>query len=100
LFDWIEAHDRVKMALYYRDVTTTNAYNLQFYPGAQEVLRNRLDGPRWVEFAPGSRQVPDPPPNPTPGVPVLAPVSRAAFTANSSALESFPRGSREEQETR
>jgi hypothetical protein len=100
LLDWIEAHDRVKMALYYRDVTTTNPYNLQFYPGAQEVLRNRLDGGRWVEFAPGARQVPDPPPNPTPGVPALAPVSRAAFTANSSALPSFPRGSREEQETR
>jgi hypothetical protein len=68
LFEWIEAHDRVKMALYYRDVTTTNPYNLQFYPGAQEVLRNRLDGPRWVEFAPGAKRVPDPPENtPPPG---------------------------------
>jgi hypothetical protein len=73
LFDWIEAHDRVKMALYYRDVTTTNPYNLQYYPGAEEVLRNRLDEPRWVEYAPGARQVPDPPaPEPTPE-PAIAP---------------------------
>jgi hypothetical protein len=73
LFDWIEAHDRVKMALYYRDVTTTNPYNVQFYPGAREVLRNRLADDRWIEYAPGAKRVPDPPPNPTPGVPALAP---------------------------
>jgi hypothetical protein len=100
LFDWIEAHDRVKMALYYRDVTTTNPYNLEFYPGAQDELRNRLDDPRWVEFAPGAKQVPDPPPSTLPPVPAIAPVSRGAFTADSWALHSFPRGSREEQEQR
>jgi hypothetical protein len=67
LLDWAEAHNRVKMLLYYRDVTTDNPFNLQFYPGAQSVLRNHLDGARWVEFAPGASAVPDvPPPTPTP----------------------------------
>ena len=71
LFNWAEAHNRVKMLLYYRDVTTDNAYNLQFYPGAQEVLQNRLDGPRWVEFAPGATAVPDPPPPQPPVQPAV-----------------------------
>ena len=62
LFDWAEAHNRVKALLYYRDVTPDNAYNVQHYPGAQEVLRNRLDGPRWLEYAPGAQAIPDPPP--------------------------------------
>jgi hypothetical protein len=73
LFDWIEAHNRVKMALYYRDVTTTNPYNLQYYPGAERVLRNRLDDGRWLEYAPGAREVPDPPPAPTTPQPAIAP---------------------------
>ena len=58
------------MLLYYRDVTTDNAYNVQHNPRAQEVLRNRLNGARWREFAPGVRGIPDPPP--------AAPVERLA----------------------
>jgi len=61
LLRWAEAHNRVKMLLYYRSVSTDNAYNLQFYPGAQKALRNHMAKPRWVEYAPGSREVPDPP---------------------------------------
>jgi hypothetical protein len=72
LFDWIEAHNRVKMALYYRDVTTDNPYNVQYYPGAEQVLRNRLDDGRWIEYAPGARQIPDPPSPATPQ-PAIAP---------------------------
>ncbi len=34
LFRWAEAHDRVKMMLYYRGVDPANNYNVQFYPGA------------------------------------------------------------------
>jgi len=73
LFDWIESHDRVKMALYYRDVNTTNPYNVQYYPGARAVLESRLAGERWLEFAPGAKQVPDPPPAATPPEPAIAP---------------------------
>ena len=62
LFDWAEANRRVKMLLYYRDVGPTNPYNVQYYPGARRVLRQRLDGRRWLEFAPGAQAVPDPPP--------------------------------------
>jgi hypothetical protein len=73
LFDWIESHDRVKMALYYRDVTTTNPYNVQYYPGAQAVLQSRLNDARWVKFAPGVKQIPDPPPGSSTGRTALAP---------------------------
>jgi hypothetical protein len=57
---WIEAHDRVKMAIYYRGVDPDNEYNLQFYPGAQSALRNHMQKPRWVEYAPGVRALVDP----------------------------------------
>jgi hypothetical protein len=61
LFRWAEAHDRVKMLLYYRGVDPDNAFNVQHYPGARRVIRRHLDKPRWVEFAPGVRQLDDPP---------------------------------------
>jgi hypothetical protein len=61
LLRWAEAHNRVKMLLYYRSVTTDNPYNLQFYPGARKALRNHMAKPRWVEYPPGARAVPDPP---------------------------------------
>ncbi len=64
LFNWAEAHDRVKMLLYYRDFGAGNAYELDNYPGARAVLRRRLDRARWLEFAPGASQIPDPPPSP------------------------------------
>jgi len=71
LLRWIEAHDRVKMALYYRSVSTDNAYNLQFYPGAAKALRNHMDKDRWLEYAPGVRELADPPPpaRPAPSAP-------------------------------
>lgn len=62
LLRWAEAHDRVKMALYYRSVTPDNPYNLQFYPGAEKALRNHMDERRWLEYAPGVRALTDPPP--------------------------------------
>ena len=62
LFGWANDHERVKMLIYYRSVSTDNAFNVQFYPGAQEVLREQLNKRRYVEFAPGVREIPDPPP--------------------------------------
>ena len=35
LFRWAEAHERVKMMIYYRGVDPANNFNLQYYPGAQ-----------------------------------------------------------------
>ncbi len=43
LVRWAEAHDRVKMLIYYRGVDPDNIFNLQFYPGARRALRNHLD---------------------------------------------------------
>jgi hypothetical protein len=60
LFRWAEAHDRVKMMLYYRGVDPDNNYNVQFYPGAQAALRNHLAEPHWAPFAPGVRSLTDP----------------------------------------
>ncbi len=61
LLRWAEAHDRVKAMLYYRGVDPDNTYNVQFYPGAQKALRNHLAEPHWAPFAPGVRQLADPP---------------------------------------
>jgi hypothetical protein len=61
LLRWAEAHRRVKMAIYYRDVGTENAYNLQYYPGAERALRHHMNKPHWAPYAPGVRALPDPP---------------------------------------
>jgi hypothetical protein len=68
LFRWAEAHDRVKMLIYYRNVDPTNEFNLQFYPGAERVIRRHLNKRRWVEYAPGVTELADPAPprEPTP----------------------------------
>ena len=62
LLDWAENHNRVKALIYYRSVDPDNIFNIQFYPGAQEVLRRHLNKRRWKEYAPGVRQLPDPAP--------------------------------------
>lgn len=76
LMRWIETHDRVKMAIYYRGVDPANEYNLQFYPGAQKALRNHMRKRRWVEYAPGVRQLVDPPPPDTLERPQARPAPR------------------------
>jgi len=62
LFRWAESHDRVKAMLYYRGVDPDNSFNLKYYPGAEAALRNHLNKRKWVEYAPGVRQLPDPRP--------------------------------------
>ncbi len=64
LFRWAEAHERVKMMLYYRGVDPDNAYNVQHYPGAQKALRNHLAERHWDPYAPGVRALEDPAPPP------------------------------------
>jgi len=61
LFDWAEAHERVKMLLYYRGVDPDNAYNVQHYPSARRVIRRHLNKSRWLRYAPGVRKLDDPP---------------------------------------
>ena len=74
LLRWAEAHDRVKMLIYYRGVDPDNNYNVQFYPGAQKALRNHLAKPRWARYAPGVRELVDPPAPPvTPAPPQARP---------------------------
>ena len=75
LFRWAEAHNRVKMMIYYRGVDPDNDYNVKFYPGAEKALRNHLAKPRWAEYAPGVRELPDPPP-PPPAAPPARPQAR------------------------
>jgi hypothetical protein len=62
LFRWAESHERVKAMIYYRGVDPDNSFNLKYYPGAEAALRNHLDKRKWVQYAPGVRQLPDPPP--------------------------------------
>lgn len=56
LFSWAESHKRTRMLIYYRSVSTTNVFNLQFYPEAQNVLRNVLNGARYMSVAPEYRK--------------------------------------------
>ena len=76
LFRWAEAHDRVKMLIYYRGVDPQNSYTLQYYPGAEKALRNHLAKPRWSPYAPGVRDLVDPPPPETTSPPSARPVPR------------------------
>ena len=73
LFRWAEAHDRVKMLIYYRGVDPQNSYNIQYYPGAEKALRNHLAKPRWSPYAPGVRDLVDPPPPETTSPPQRGP---------------------------
>jgi hypothetical protein len=62
LFRWGEKRKKVKMLIYYRSVSPGNRHNVQFYPRARTALRNILNKPRYVEYAPGARDIPDEPP--------------------------------------
>lgn len=52
LFGWAKQHGRTKMLIYYRSVDPQNAFNLQFYPGAKDVLSSTLNGKRFAPMAP------------------------------------------------
>ncbi|UJA21268.1 hypothetical protein HJD18_14315 [Thermoleophilia bacterium SCSIO 60948] len=55
LHGWAQRHPRVRSLLYYRSVSTDNAYGLHHYPGAKQALREILDRKRYQAFAPGVR---------------------------------------------
>jgi hypothetical protein len=52
LFDWARKNNRTRMLIYYRSVDPDNVFNLQFYPGAKDVLHSNLNGPRFAPKAP------------------------------------------------
>ena len=56
LFDWARQHRRTRMLIYYRSVSTTNVFNLIFYPDALNVLRNLLNGNRFAAVPPEYRK--------------------------------------------
>ena len=55
MFKWAKSHGRTRMLIYYRSVNTTNIFNLQFYPEAQDVLRSRLRKPEYMPIPPEYR---------------------------------------------
>jgi hypothetical protein len=55
MFSWAESHGRARMLIYYRSVSPTNIFNLQFYPAAQDVLRNRLQDSDFMPIPPEYR---------------------------------------------
>ena len=64
LFRWAEAHERVKMMLYYRGVDPATSYNVAVLPRRPAALRNHLAEPHWARSRPGSAGSPT---RPAPG---------------------------------
>ena len=52
LFNWAEDRRRARMLIYYRSVSPTNEFNLQFYPDALSVVRKTLNRSRYMGVAP------------------------------------------------
>lgn len=55
MFSWAKSHGRTRMLIYYRSVNTTNIFNLQHYPAAQSVLRDRLQDSKFMPIPPEYR---------------------------------------------
>jgi hypothetical protein len=55
LFNWALDHRRVRALIYYRSVSPNNPFDINHWPRAQKVLRNKLNLRRFAEFAPGTR---------------------------------------------
>lgn len=62
LMDWVDAHRRCKMLVYYQDFGPTSPYRLQNWPVSLGVLRNKVHNGRFPAFAPDPPQAPPPPP--------------------------------------
>ncbi len=55
MFNWAESHGRTRMLIYYRSVSPTNIFNLQFYPAAQSALRSQLESSEFMPIPPEYR---------------------------------------------
>jgi hypothetical protein len=54
LFNWANRHRRTRMLVYYRSVSPNNPFDINHWPAARRVLRNRLDKHRFDPYAPGT----------------------------------------------
>jgi hypothetical protein len=55
MFNWAKTHGRARMLIYFRSVSPTNIFNLQFYPAAQSALRSQLDSSEFMPIPPEYR---------------------------------------------
>jgi hypothetical protein len=55
MFKWARSHGRARMLIYYRSVSPTNIFNLQFYPAAQDALRSQLKHHKLMPIPPEYR---------------------------------------------
>lgn len=62
LFDWVEAHPRCKMLVYYQDFGSSSSYRIQNYSRSLAVLRNQLHSGLFPSYAPAAPRLPPPPP--------------------------------------
>jgi hypothetical protein len=56
LLEWALHHRRVRALVYYRSVFPNNEFDINHWPNARTVLRNKLRLPRFAEYAPGNRR--------------------------------------------
>jgi hypothetical protein len=56
LFNWARDHRRVRALIYYRSVTPNNAFDINHWPRARSVIRDKLNHRRFAKFAPGTRR--------------------------------------------
>ena len=55
MLNWAKSHGRTRMLIYYRSVSPTNIFNLQFYPAAQDALRAQLQDSEFMPIPPEYR---------------------------------------------
>lgn len=56
MFDWAKSHGRTRMLIFYRSVSATNIFNLQFYPAAKDVVKAKIDGAEFMPVPPEYRR--------------------------------------------
>ena len=55
MYNWAQSHGRARMLLYYRSVSPTNIFNIQFYPASLDVMRSRIDDAKYMPIPPEYR---------------------------------------------
>ncbi len=56
LFRWALHHRRVRALIYYRGTSPNNAFDINRWPRARDVIRAMLNRPRFAEYAPETRR--------------------------------------------
>ena len=55
LFEWAKQHGRTQMLVYYRSVYSLSPYDIANFAKARAALRDILNSPRYMQYAPGTR---------------------------------------------